>query len=162
MGQVLNAMCALALVPLMGWATSATGGMQAANAECDASPEASRRLVLAFYNEGLVGLNPRLAFQRYMATDFIEHKPDVPLGTREAAANFLEQLIASLPEGRWEVLRTIAERDMVFLHGRFTPARGAPAYAIADIFRVRDCRIVEHWDVVAPPPAEQRNPNSRF
>lgn len=24
-----------------------------------------------------------------------------------------------------------------------------------------NCRIAEHWDVVAPAPAEQRNPNSR-
>jgi predicted SnoaL-like aldol condensation-catalyzing enzyme len=51
---------------------------------------------------------------------------------------------------------------MVFLHARFTPAAGAPAYALADVFRVRNCRIAEHWDVVAPPPREQRNPHSRF
>jgi predicted SnoaL-like aldol condensation-catalyzing enzyme len=132
------------------------------NARCDGSPEANRRVVLAFYNEGLVGRRPEAAFMLYMAPDFVEHKPDVPEGTREATAAFLSQLIAKVPGARWEVVRTIAEKDMVFLHARFTPATNAPAYALADIFRVKDCKIVEHWDVVAPPPQEQRNPNSRF
>jgi predicted SnoaL-like aldol condensation-catalyzing enzyme len=75
---------------------------------------------------------------------------------------FLEQLIADVPQAKWEIVRTIAEGDLVFLHGRFTPAAGAPPYAIADIFRLKDCKIVEHWDVVAAPPKEQRNPNPRF
>jgi predicted SnoaL-like aldol condensation-catalyzing enzyme len=97
-----------------------------------------------------------------MTPQFVEHKPDVPDGTREATASFLEQLIHSVPQPRWEVIRTVAEGDLVFLHGRFTPAAGAPAYAIADVFRLENCKIVEHWDVVASPPSEQRNPNPRF
>lgn len=131
-------------------------------ATCDGSADSNRRVVLSFYNEGLVGLQPRTAFERYMAPEFVEHKPDVPQGTREAAAKFLEQLITEVPQARWEVIRTIAEGDMVFLHGRFVPEAGAPAYAIADVFRLKTCKIVEHWDVVAPPPIEQRNPHSRF
>jgi predicted SnoaL-like aldol condensation-catalyzing enzyme len=97
-----------------------------------------------------------------MTPDFVEHKPDVSNGTREASAEFLEQLISELPQARWEVLRTITEGQMVFLHARFTPAAGAPSYAVADVFRLENCKIAEHWDVVAPPPKEQRNPNSRF
>jgi predicted SnoaL-like aldol condensation-catalyzing enzyme len=129
---------------------------------CDRSAEANRQVVLSFYNAGLVGLQPRSAFERYMAPDFVEHKPDVPNGTRDAAATYLEQVIASVPQPRWEIIRTIAEGDMVFLHGRFTSSAGAPAYALADVFRLKDCKIVEHWDVVAAAPKEQRNPNSRF
>ncbi len=124
--------------------------------------EANRQLVLAFYNEGLTGKQPRKAFERYMAADFIEHKPDVAAGTREATIALLEGLIESMPDARWEVIRTIAENDLVFLHARFTPAADAPPYAIADVFRVHEGRIVEHWDVVGDPPAQSRNPNSRF
>jgi predicted SnoaL-like aldol condensation-catalyzing enzyme len=147
-------------VVLTGCTTTPLGF--ASGSRCDGSGEANRRVVLAFYQEGLIGLQPRAAFERYMASDFVEHKPDVPQGTREAAATFLEQLITNVPQPRWEVLRTIAEGDMVFLHGRFTPAAGAPPYAIADVFRLENCKIAEHWDVVAPPPKEQRNPNPRF
>lgn len=134
----------------------------AAAERCDGSADTNRKIVVAFYNEGLVGKQPEQAFLRYMAPDFIEHKPDIPRGTREDAAKFLAQIIADAPQARWEVVRTIAEKDMVFLHARFTPAPGAPSYALADIFRVKDCKIIEHWDVVGPPPKEQRNPNPRF
>jgi predicted SnoaL-like aldol condensation-catalyzing enzyme len=129
---------------------------------CEASAETNRRIVLAFYNEGLVGRQPRSAFMRYMAPNFVEHKPDVPRGTREASATFLEELIKEVPQPRWEILRTIAEGNLVFLHARFAPAAGAPSYAVADVFRLHQCKIVEHWDVVAPPPRAQLNPNSRF
>lgn len=124
--------------------------------------EANRQVVLAFYKQALADKQPRSAFARYMSADFIEHKPDVDAGTREATAAFLDALVKELPDARWEVLRTVAEGDLVVLHARFTPAAGAPPYAIADLFRLRDELIVEHWDVVAGPPAEPRNPNSRF
>ena len=122
----------------------------------------NRQTVLDFYQLSLIELQPRRAFERYASADFVEHKPDVPQGNREATAAFLEALIASMPKPRWEIIRTIAEGDMVFLHARFSPADGAPQYAIADVFRLENCLIVEHWDVVAGPPAEQANPNTRF
>jgi predicted SnoaL-like aldol condensation-catalyzing enzyme len=118
--------------------------------------------VLAFYGGALIERNPRAAFERYASPSFVEHKPDVPKGTREATIVFLENLIASVPRPRWEILRTIAEGDFVFVHARFSPAQGAPYYAIADVFRLQNCLIVEHWDVVAGPPADAANPNDRF
>ncbi|HQQ71653.1 MAG TPA: nuclear transport factor 2 family protein, partial [Alicycliphilus sp.] len=93
------------------------------------------------------------AFTRFMAPDFVEHKPDVSVPSREGAAAFLAELMYELPEASWDVVRTIAEDDHVFLHARFVPAPDAPAYGIADIFRLRDGLIAEHWDVVAGPPA---------
>ena len=131
-------------------------------ATCTATAEENRAVVLAFYTEGLVGRQPRAAFERYVSEDFIEHKPDVPGGTRAEVIAYLEGLIAEVPDPRWEILRTVAEGDLVFLHARFTPAEGAPEYAIADLFRLEDCRIVEHWDVVAGPVAGAVNPNPRF
>ena len=124
--------------------------------------EENRQVVLAFYSEGLVNLHPRAAFERYVSENFVEHKPDVAEGTRAATIAFLEGLIKEVPEPKWEVVRTIAEGDLVFLHARFTPAAGAPAYAVADVFRLAQGKIVEHWDVVAPPVKEQRNPHPRF
>lgn len=150
-----------ALLSCSAVAVAQDPGAQARTA-CTGSAEENRKVVLAFYNEALVGLKPRPAFERHMSADFIEHKPDVPEGTRAATASFLEQLIANVPQPKWIIERTIAEGDLVFLHARFSPAPGAPEYAIADVFRLSGCKIVEHWDVVAPPPKEQRNPNARF
>jgi predicted SnoaL-like aldol condensation-catalyzing enzyme len=110
----------------------------------------------------LIEKQPKAAFEKYVSPDFVEHKPDVANGTREATAEFLDGLIKEMPDPKWEVLRTVAEGDLVALHVRFTPAAGAPAYAIADFFRLKDCKIVEHWDAVAGPPKEQVNPKPRF
>jgi predicted SnoaL-like aldol condensation-catalyzing enzyme len=138
----------------------AQGAPQSGKKACSA--EENRKVVLAFYDEALLRLKPRPAFERHMSDDFIEHKPDVPKGTRAATANYLEQLIANVPQPKWTIERTIAEGNLVFVHARFSPAPGAAQYAIADVFRLSGCKIVEHWDVVAPPPKEQLNPNSRF
>lgn len=129
---------------------------------CASAPDTNRAVVLAFYREGLVNRDPTGAFARYVAPDFVEHKPDVATGTRDSTAAYLTRLMLELPEARWQIHRSIAEADFVFLHASFTPAPGAPAYAIADVFRLRDCRIVEHWDAVGPPVPDARNPHPRF
>jgi predicted SnoaL-like aldol condensation-catalyzing enzyme len=134
----------------------------AAAAACQPGSEANRQLVADFYRQALIDRQPRAAFEKYMSPDFVEHKPDVPLGTREGTAAFLEDFIKSMPDPQWEVLRIVGDGALVSLHARFTPAPGAPPYAIADFFRVEDCKIVEHWDVVAGPPIEQVNPKPRF
>lgn len=122
----------------------------------------NRRLVVAFYEQALVQRQPRAAFERYVSPDFVDHKPDIPGGGREAAAAFLERLIQRFPDPRWEVVRSVAEGDLVVLHVRFLPSPGEGEYAIVDIFRVRDGRLVEHWDVVGEPVLHPRNPNARF
>lgn len=131
-------------------------------ATCEPNAATNRKIVSDFYQLALVDKQPGPAFARYMAPDFVEHKPDVPDGTREATAAFLGDLIKAMPDPKWEVLRVIAEGDLVALHVRFTPAAGAPAYAIGDFFRLKDCKIVEHWDAVDGPPTDARNPKPRF
>lgn len=131
-----------------------------------ANPEEASRdskfVVLGFYQEALQQKQVRPAFERFASNTFVEHKPDVPLGDRESTIRYLEELVASLPDAQWEVVRVVAEGNLVFLHAKFVPAPGAPAYAIADIFRVQNGLIVEHWDVVAAPPKDAVNPHSRF
>ena len=136
--------------------------MAATATACQPGPSTNRAIVTAFYHQALIEKRPKAAFAKYVSPDFVEHKPDVAQGTREATAEFLDGLIKEMPDPKWEVLRTVAEDDLVALHVRFTPAPGAPAYAIADFFRLKDCKIVEHWDAVAGPPKEQVNPKPRF
>jgi predicted SnoaL-like aldol condensation-catalyzing enzyme len=138
------------------------GTSASSDASCNPDAESNRARVLAFYRDALVNRNPRAAFTKFMAADFVEHKPDVSTGSRDSTIAFLERLMQDLPEGRWQIHRSIADQDLVFVHASFTPAKGTPAYAIADVFRLRECQIVEHWDVVGPPSERQLNPQSRF
>jgi len=138
------------------------GAAASAQPVCLPSAATNRQVVTDFYRQALIDKQPGPAFARYMAPDFVEHKPDIPHGTREATAEFLGGIIRDVPAARWEILRVIADGDLVALHARFTPAPGAGEYALADFFRVKDCKIVEHWDVVAGPAKDAVNPNSRF
>lgn len=131
-------------------------------ANCRVGEEINRHLVETFYRRALIAKDVRGAFEAFATPGFIEHKPDVAGGTREATILFLEGLMKQLPGAIWQVHRSVADRDMVAVHASFTPAPGAPSYAIADFFRVENCRIVEHWDVVAPPSDKTGNPFPRF
>lgn len=122
----------------------------------------NRRLVLDFFNEALVAKRPASAFSRFVAPDFVDHKPDILGGTRDNGAAFLQGLMDELPEARWEIVRTVAEHDLVVLHVRFRPSPDASPYAIVDIFRVAEGTIVEHWDVVSPPTKLAVNPHPRI
>jgi len=124
-----------------------------------ASPKA---IVLAFYKLALQDFKPAEAFARYAASDFVEHSQDSAGGTATATVEFLNKLIARSPRPNWEVVRTIAEGDLVFLHARYTAGPGAPEIAVAEIFRVRGGKLAEHWDVISGPPEKVVNPNSRF
>lgn len=134
----------------------------AAALPCQSGEAENRALVTRFYTQGLVERQVRAAFEAHVAPDFVEHKPDIASADRAGAVAFLEGLITDLPQARWDLLRVTGSGDLVAVHGRFTPAPGAPAYAIADFFRVENCRIAEHWDVVAGPPAKPVNPLPRF
>ena len=157
---VIALIVAAATLHLAGCARS----QPAANmpSQCIGSAPVNREVVLSFYRLGLVGHKPRDAFEQFATPGMVEHKPDVPGGTRTSVVNYLEELISELPQAQWEILRVAAEGDLVFLHAKFVPEPGAEPYAIADVFRLQDCKIVEHWDVVAPPRKGESNPNSRF
>lgn len=125
-------------------------------------PLSALDVVLSFYRLALLEKQPTLAFRRFMSTEFVEHKPDVESGTRESAASYLEELMSSLPGAAWEIVRAVADAELVAIHAKFTPEPGAQPYAIADSFKVRAGVIVERWDVVAGPSSEAQNPHPRF
>lgn len=84
------------------------------------------------------------AAEKFWAPDYIQHSAFIPPG-REG----LFSLARSLPPGaRYENHVILAEGDFVITHGRFTGS-GSPANLIAaDIIRMKDGILVEHWDVL--------------
>ena len=121
-----------------------------------------KETVLAFYKLALTDMKVKEAFAQYMSPDFVEHSADSAGATAQGTVDFLNGIIKKAPQPKWEIVRSIAEGELVFLHVRFTPAPGAPPIAIGEIFRVRDNRITEHWDIVQPPSDHPANPESAF
>ena len=128
----------------------------------EAQSRTPKETVLAFYKLALTDMNPKEAFARYMSADFVEHSADTAGGTAQATVDFLNGLIKQAPQPKWEIVRSIAEGDLVFLHVRFTPAPKATPIVIGEIFRVRGTTITEHWDIIQHAPEHPVNPNSIF
>ncbi|MFB4300548.1 nuclear transport factor 2 family protein [Actinomadura sp. NTSP31] len=84
--------------------------------------------------------------ERFLADDLVQHNPHLPNG-RKPLADFIDGLRGQLPDLRFDVRRTAAEGDLVFVHSLFTAEPGARGTAVIDVFRIADGLIAEHWDV---------------
>src|SRR6202023_4119125 len=85
-----------------------------------------------------------VAAERYWSAHYIQHSAHIGPG-REG----LFKLIKSLPPTlKYEPGLILAGGDFVIVHGRFS-GFGAPAnWIAADIVRLQDGKLVEHWDVI--------------
>ena len=84
------------------------------------------------------------AAQRFWSPDYIQHSAHIPPG-REG---LFELVKASPPDMRYENGLITANGDHVMLHGRFWNV-GQPAHwIVADIVRIEDGLLAEHWDVI--------------
>jgi predicted SnoaL-like aldol condensation-catalyzing enzyme len=115
------------------------------------------RFIDRFYRKKEV----RPAFETWVAPNYIQHKPTLPDG-REAAINFLEKLLERHPDRIFTIHRVIASDDLVAVHYHSQATPEDLGFAVVDIFRVENCRMVEHWDVVQPVPAQSANDNTMF
>lgn len=105
--------------------------------------------------------NVREAFESWIRPDYIKHKSTLPDG-REPVINFLEKLLARYPERIFTIHRIIASDDLVAVHYHSQATPEDPGFAVVDTFRVEDCLIVEHWDVVQAVPEQSANDNTVF
>jgi len=56
----------------------------------------------------------------------------------------------------------VAEGDLVVIHNHLTLGSGDRGLAGFDLFRLRDGKIVEHWDARQPVPEKPANANTMF
>lgn len=82
--------------------------------------------------------------ERFWSPSYIQHSAHIGPGRTG-----LLELTRALPETlRYENQVALAEGDLVILHGRFS-GHGLPRnWIVADILRLEDGVLVEHWDVI--------------
>jgi predicted SnoaL-like aldol condensation-catalyzing enzyme len=84
------------------------------------------------------------AAERYWSPHYIQHSAHIEPG-REGLFN----LIRSTPPAlRYEPGVIVAEGDFVIVHGRFSGTGRPVSWIAADIVRVADGVLAEHWDVL--------------
>lgn len=101
------------------------------------------------------------AFESYIGDHFRHHNPYFPADTKSLAAA-MEQSAAANPERTFEVMLEIEEGDLVAVYSRVRMAPDGPAMGVVHIFRFKDDRIVEMWDIGQEEPEESPNQNGMF
>jgi predicted SnoaL-like aldol condensation-catalyzing enzyme len=82
--------------------------------------------------------------ERFWSPGYIQHSAHIAPG-REGLFNLVRSLPPTL---KYEPGVIVANGDFVIVHGRFS-GFGAPAnWIAADILRIQDGILVEHWDVI--------------
>jgi predicted SnoaL-like aldol condensation-catalyzing enzyme len=61
-----------------------------------------------------------------------------------------------------EIKRALAEGDLVVTHSLLKTSPQDRGTAAADIFRLEDGKVVEHWEVLQPVPESAANDHPMF
>jgi predicted SnoaL-like aldol condensation-catalyzing enzyme len=106
--------------------------------------EQNRALVLNASFNTLFNKRDYETAKQFWSDRYIQHSAHIPAGR-----NGLFDLVRALPDTlRYENQLIVAEGDYVIAHGRFSGHGRPAAWIAADIVRVEDGRLAEHWDVL--------------
>ena len=82
--------------------------------------------------------------ERYWSPRYIQHSAHIEPG-RDGLFNLIK---SSPPTLKYEPGVIVADGDVVIIHGRFSGMGRLANWIAADILRVKDGILVEHWDVL--------------
>ena len=103
----------------------------------------NKELVLEAFDT-LFNKRDYVAAERYWSPTYIQHSAHIAPG-REGLFNLIKSMPPTL---KYEPGVILAEGVLVIVHGRFS-GHGQPAnWIAADILRIKDGLLVEHWDVI--------------
>jgi len=142
----------------LGAALMATTAVANTPPGCHLGP---KQVVTRFMTQLYVDKKVREAFETWVDPGYIQHNPMAQTG-RDAAIRFLEPFFLQHPAIHYSIVRIMADGNLVAVHSHGTFAPEDRGIAVVDILRVEGCKVMEHWDVVQPVPAESANSNGMF
>jgi predicted SnoaL-like aldol condensation-catalyzing enzyme len=108
-----------------------------------AIPEKNKALVLEAFDT-LFNKRDYAAAEKYWSPNYIQHSAHI-----EPGRDGLFNLIRNTPDTlRYEHQLIVAGGDYVIVHGRFSGTGRPVAWIAADIVRIENGRLAEHWDVL--------------
>lgn len=120
--------------------------------------ESSNRAIVVQAMERLFGESDLTVLDEFWAEDYTQHNPLIPNGTAA-----LKDFLTGTEEIGFELGLAMAYGDLVLTHSRYL-LPGLPPTIGADIFRLEEGVIVEHWDVLQEevPASESVSGNAMF
>ena len=105
--------------------------------------QANKALVLEAFDT-LFNKRDYKAAERYWSAKYIQHSAHIKPG-RDGLFDLIRSSPATL---RYEPGTIVAEGDYVIVHGRFSNTGRPKNWIAADVVRVADGQLAEHWDVL--------------
>jgi predicted SnoaL-like aldol condensation-catalyzing enzyme len=105
--------------------------------------ETNKALVLDAF-DALFNRRDYKAAERFWSPDYIQHSAHIAPG-RDGLFNLIKNTPATL---RYEHGAIAAEKDIVIVHGRFSGHGRPRSWIAADVVRIADGMLAEHWDVL--------------
>ena len=84
------------------------------------------------------------AAERFWSPDYIQHSAHIEPG-RDGLFNLIK---SAPPTLKYEPGTIVADEEFVIVHGRFSNIGLPVNWIAADILRIKDGILVEHWDVI--------------
>ena len=97
------------------------------------------------------------AAERFWSPNYIQHSAHIPPG-RDGLFNLIK---ASPPSLRYEHGLIMAEGDFVIVHGRYSNTGLPVNWIVADIVRIENGILVEHWDVIQDEATKKQSKSAR-
>ena len=118
--------------------------------------EQNKALVLEVFDI-LFNKRDYTAAERYWSPDYIQHSAHIAPG-REGLFNLIKSVPPTL---KYEPGMIVAEGDLVIVHGRFSNLGLPVNWIAADIVRIQNGILVEHWDVIQDEATEEQSKSGR-
>jgi predicted SnoaL-like aldol condensation-catalyzing enzyme len=107
------------------------------------TPEQNKTLVLQAFDM-LFNKRDYKAAERYWSSNYSQHGAHIPPG-RDGLFNLIRSTLATL---KYEPGLIVAENDYVIVHGRVSGTGMPRNWIAADVVRVADGVLAEHWNVL--------------
>ena len=118
--------------------------------------EQNKDLVLKAFDT-LFNRRDYAAAERFWSPKYIQHSSHIEPG-REGLFNLIKSIPPTL---RYEPGTIVAEGDYVIVHGRFSGFGQPVNWIAADILRVENGILVEHWDVIQDEATKEQSKSGR-
>jgi predicted SnoaL-like aldol condensation-catalyzing enzyme len=118
--------------------------------------ETNKALVLNAF-DALFNRRDYTAAAQFWSPDYIQHSAHIGAG-RDGLFDLIKNAPATL---RYEHGAIVAENDLVIVHGRFSGHGRPRSWIAADVVRIENGMLAEHWDVLQDEVTEAESQSGR-
>lgn len=159
----VGAAATVALIGLVSGCSSDSKDTAASTTTVATTTVADQNLatVQALYDLAAIKHKPQEAADTYIGDVYTQHNPNVANGKAGFVTVFTE-MYEKYPQMTTEFKHWVAQGDLVSVYSLMKTSSADRGTVVADLFRVQDGKVVEHWEVLAAVAESSVNGNSQI